>query len=145
MVDWRHEKNRRTARRLERVAPTPSVGTLRAGMEPERDRGGARSDARSGEPMDEDGTRARGRGTTGENSSGASTPTKRRADGAASSLAGSRSRGPWVWGSRLDDAASGRADQKAVWRQVSSSAHESAPQADQVQRPAADRAGQSTR
>src|SRR6266436_75167 len=144
MVDWRNEKNRRTSRRLERVAQTPSVGTLRAGMEPERDRRGAGCHARSSEPRDEEGTRARRRGTTGENSSGASTPTKRRADGATSHLAGSRGRGSWVSGSRLDNPESGRADQKAVWRQLSSSTYESAPQADQVQCPAADRAGQST-
>jgi len=125
MVNWRHEKNRRTPRRLERVAQTPRVGTLRARMETERDCGGAGSQPRGCEPMDEGGTRARGRGMTRENSSGASTPTKRRTDGAASHPAGARSRGLWVSRSCLDDAESGRADQTAVWRELSSSAHES--------------------
>src|SRR5438270_11791176 len=113
MVDWRNETNRQKSRRLERVAQTPSMGTIPARMETERDRGGARSDPRGSEPVDEGGTRARGRGITRESRAGAPTQTERRADGTASHIAGARGGGSWVPRSRLDDRESGRAAQKA--------------------------------
>jgi len=145
MVDWRHEKNRRTARRLERVAPTPSVGTGAARMEPERHCGGTGSDARGSEPVDEDGARARRRGITRAHRSRTPAQTQPRPVGAASRAAEERGRDLWISRRRLDDGASGRTDPQAVWRAVSSSTYESAPQADQVQRPTADRARQPTR
>jgi transposase len=78
------------------VAQTPSMGTVPARMETERDRGGARSDPRGSEPVDEGWTRARGRGIAGESRAGSPTQTERRADGAASHMAGARGAGSWV-------------------------------------------------
>src|SRR5437667_9605514 len=101
------------------------MGTVPARMETERDRPSAGSHPRGSEPMDESGTRARRRGITGESRAGVSTQTERRADGAASRIAGSGGTGSWVPRSRSDDQALGAVAQKAVWRQLSSGTLES--------------------
>ena len=134
MINWRNEKNRQAARRLERVAPLPSVGTGAAGMEPEKDRRSPRSNRGSREPMDEGKVRAGGRGISGKNCRGTPIAPLRRAIGAASHAARSGGTGAWVCRSSVDDGARGSTDQKAVWGEVPSRPPESSAEADQVQR-----------
>src|SRR6266550_4403029 len=145
MLKWKNEKNRRAPRRLERVAPTPSVGIVTARMEPKKDRGGFGSDRGSCEPLDEERTRTRGRGVKRENRCWAPSASHARAVGATSQIARAGSAGPWLCRRSLDDGTSGNADQKAVWRELPSGAHESRAQSDQVQRATADRTGYAAR